>query len=458
MRKVLYIGHSFHLKTKSTQFFIDILKERFDVKFLWIDPYTESYEGLEDAKGQSFDLIILFQMALDLHFLHQNFKFQKAVYIPMYDAVSNLEGPKYSQFTAYKNFGIVCFSKTLYDGLASRGYDAVYVQYFPEPQVVTDWGDTESVFFWQRLTALNIRTVTRLLPNLSIRHIHIHKATDPKNLFVPPDTETKYSYTYSEWFEDRQDMDKVLCASALYIAPRFKEGIGMGFLNAMAQGRCVIAPDVPTMNEYIVNGKNGLLYDIRTMQALRKADIRAMQENALKTIADGYKNWQSDKVRLLNWLDEYCRNPLRDITIAPEDSGIKVKELEERSCKLSKYFRLLGNWLDVEIQAADFFAYFRKRNIQTVAIYGMGRVGKLLYDKLRKYKKINIAYVIDRSFPAFFDLPVYKPSDNLPEVDCIIVSINSQFDGIKTQLEEVTSVPVVCIDEIVNEASAENSK
>lgn len=454
MRKILYIDHSFHLKTKSTQFFIDILKKQFEVRFLWIDPYTESYDGLEDAKGQSFDMIVLFQLILDPHFLHQNFKFTKAVYIPMYDSVSNLEGPRYSVFQAYKNFGIVCFSKTLYEGLISRGYEAVYVQYFPEPQAVTDWGDTESVFFWQRLTALNIRTVTRLLPNLSIRHIHIHKATDPENRYVPPEAGTEYSYTYSEWFDDRKEMDKVLCASAIYVAPRFKEGIGMGFLNAMARGRCVIAPDVPTMNEYIVNEKNGLLYDIRTMQALRKEDIRAMQENALKTIADGYKNWQNDKARLLDWLNGYCRNPPRDITIAPEDSGIKVRELEERSSKLSKYFRLLGNWLDVEIRAADFFVYFKKRGIRSVAIYGMGRIGRLLYDKLRKNGGIDTAYVIDKSFPVFFDLPVYKPADGLPEVDCIIVTVNSQFDAINSELKKVTSIPVVCIDEIVNEAAA----
>lgn len=458
MRKVLYIGHSFHLKTKSSHFFIDLLKKRFDIKFLWIDPYTESYEGLEDAKGQSFDMIILWQMALAPHFLYRNFTFTKAIYIPMYDGVSNLEGPKYSLFTTYKNFGIVCFSKTLYEGLVSRGYDAVYVQYFPEPQTVTEWGDTESIFFWQRLTSLNIRIVTRLLPNLSIRHIHIHKALDPGNRFVPPDTDSRYSYTYSEWFEDRQDMDKVLCDSAIYIAPRFMEGIGMGFLDAMAQGRCVIAPDVPTMNEYIVNGKNGLLYDIKAIQALKKADVRAMQKNALKTIADGYKCWQKDKVRLLDWLDEYCEKPPRTIETASEDFSLEVAALEEKTRKLSQYFRLLSKWLDVEIQAADFFAYFRKRGIQTVAIYGMGRIGRLIYDKLRKNGEIDVLYAIDKSLPLFFDLPVFKPTDSLPETDCIIVSINSQFGDIKTQLEKVTPIPVVCIDEIVNEASAENSK
>ena len=75
-------------------------------------------------------------------------------------------------------------------------------------------------------------------------------------------------------------------------------------------------------------------------------------------------------------------------------------------------------------------------------------------NKLRKYEKINVVYVIDKSFPAFVDLPVYKPTDSLPETDCIIVTANSQFDAINSELRKVTSIPVVCIDEIVNEASA----
>ena len=54
----------------------------------------------------------------------------------------------------------------------------------------------------------------------------------------------------------------------------------MGFLKAMAMGRCVIAPNTPTMNEYIEDGINGFLYDLRNLSPLKIENVREIQKNA----------------------------------------------------------------------------------------------------------------------------------------------------------------------------------
>lgn len=558
MKKVLFVGHSFHLRTKSSQFFIDILREQFELSFLWVDPYTDSYVGLEDAKNNFFDIVLLWQISLDINFLNLNFKFSKAIFIPMYDAVSNLEGVNYSLFEPYRELGIVCFSKTLYAGLRERNYDAMYIQYFPKPKEIKIWGKVDSVFFWQRITNLNIRFLVRLLQNLNIKHIHIHKALDPNHSFIEPYVDSKYKYTYSEWFESKQDMNLVMDNSAIYIAPRPMEGIGMSFLDAMASGRCVIAPNIPTMNEYIIHGQNGLLYDYNSPAAIEKTDIRKLQRNALKTIKNGYKKWQKDKKKLIDWLNRppvrkrpnvhvvsFVKNLYKNqsendfvrlldsvrlqcypnvthtvvelasqdntssllqkyksygwIEVSDSDStknesyrinlpvgtcfcdsrvvsdfvkGIDVSDrivsvsqtseknnknfeeqvsaLRQRCDKFVKYFNLLIVWLNKEIASSDITTYFKKNNIHSVAIYGVGKIGRIFFDKLKSSEDVKVVYAIDKNVSAYKDLTIYRPKDELPPVDAIIVTTNNLFEEIKTELSQVTKNPIICIDDVIN--------
>ena len=61
---------------------------------------------------------------------------------------------------------------------------------------------------------------------------------------------------------DGEEMTIDMLKSTIYIASRPYEGIGMSFLEAMADGRCVVAHDNTTHNEYIEHGKNGFLFDM----------------------------------------------------------------------------------------------------------------------------------------------------------------------------------------------------
>ena len=88
----------------------------------------------------------------------------------------------------------------------------------------------------------------------------------------------------------------------IYIAPRFQEGIGMSFLEAMAMGRCVIAVNEPTMNEYIKPGKTGFLYNLDTVQDLTVGNIRSVQKRTLAFISKGYTKWNKKKNSILKWI------------------------------------------------------------------------------------------------------------------------------------------------------------
>lgn len=301
-KKLLYIGHAYHNKTKSTQFLKDMLEAKYEVEIFDFDPYNDNIQThFQSLTGKSFDVLVIFQIMPSLAQLEKVIKFKKSVFFPMYDGVPERDNPLWLE---YKNTQIINFSKTLHDELKKLGFSSHYIQYFPKPIKIENLGNEKSVFFWQRITPINIHTVEQLLKGNKIEHIHIHKALDPQHEFVEPDSDMAWNLTYSEWFDTKEEMLKTQQQSAIYIAPRLYEGIGMSFLEAMAMGRCVIAPNHPTMNEYIKNGETGYLYDYNNPKPINLNDIQKIQQNTVKFIEEGYARWEKEKGKILEWIEE----------------------------------------------------------------------------------------------------------------------------------------------------------
>lgn len=312
MKHLLYIGHGFHSLTKSTVFLQEMLKEHFEVEYCTMDPQDPaSYANLAAVRRKYYDVVVIFQVMPSIREMRKHILFGHGVFFPMYDyyvggvTVQNPLWAEYSEFT------VINFSKTVHDELTSLGFCSKYIQYFPKPAEKLEYGDEKSVFSWQRIARINPHTVAALLKNFDYDSIHFHKAYDPKEKRIEPEQSMfpGKKMTTSVWYETREQMTEDLKKSAVYIAPRHLEGIGMSFLEAMALGRCVIAADNPTMNEYIVNGKTGLLYELcDTPDPLpRPADIRAIQKAAYDYICDGYARWEKNRYDICKWINGKCR-------------------------------------------------------------------------------------------------------------------------------------------------------
>lgn len=116
----------------------------------------------------------------------------------------------------------------------------------------------------------------------------MHKAIDPRHVWGHQVQNGKIKFLI-------QNGVKIIFLkmqeSSIYVVPREYEGIGMIFWEAMAMGCCVISPDNPTMNEYIKNGKTGILYDLSNSEKVDLSNVREIQKNVLKYIETDYKNW-----------------------------------------------------------------------------------------------------------------------------------------------------------------------
>ncbi|MCP5538049.1 MAG: glycosyltransferase [Akkermansiaceae bacterium] len=306
MNKLLFVGHAFHKKTRSSDFLVELLETQYEVSMRHVDPYSEDpYASLRGLEETHFDVLVCWQIKPPVTFINNHIHYRQGVFFPMYDACPSVS--KIERWYPYRKFHIICFSLTLHRALQRAGFSSHGIQYFPEPAARFTPGRPDQVFFWNRREDINCDTLKQLFKNTPLKRLHIHKALDPNKTFIPPDEQLAEEITYSEWYPQKSDMLRDMSDCAIYIAPRKKEGIGMSFLEAMAMGRCVVAPDYPTMNEYITHGKNGLLYSLQKPEALPELSISEIQETTYQYMVDGRQSWETNKHNILQWLTQAVR-------------------------------------------------------------------------------------------------------------------------------------------------------
>lgn len=297
-KKLVYVGHSYHNKTKSTVFLIDYLKKFFDVEVV----LDESWLGKPFPDLSFIDesyLGVIFFQNLPNQEIFRSVKNDNLIFFPMYDASGGLD---FDFWNSYQHLKIINFSKTLHKKLDNWGFESIYVQYFPEKLEFAP-GKKDEMFFWQRLTRININTITKLFNDSNLK-IHIHKAIDPNQEFIHPrqEDEKKFQISYSDWFETRDEMWDLIKQKGIYVAPREFEGIGMSFLEAMAMGKAVVAVNNPTMNEYIEHGKTGYLFDLENPKKIDLSNIQDVQKSTYEYMQKGFEKWEQDKHIIIDFI------------------------------------------------------------------------------------------------------------------------------------------------------------
>ena len=351
MKKLLFIGHYFHNKTKSSQFILDILASKYEITSFYYNPYTDDDNVFSNIKKSDFDVVVLWQIMPSIVTLKKYVTYKCIAFFPMYDSVEKIDSPIW---TEYKECNIINFCLAQHKKCKKYGLSSYYIKYFPKPQEITDWGDEKSVFLWQRTNLINPEIVKKTLGGLSnFNTLYLHKVLDPNETSKELSHEWKNKVKISTWFDTKEEMNNYMQACALYYAPRKLEGIGMSFLDAMAFGRCVIAPNNPTMNEYIQNGINGYLYSLKQPKKIKIKNIRKIQKNTIKYISDGYEKFQTDKFKILDWLEapveKNINKKLMDDNLSID---YKKKKITLYTIKVTKNYKIYSffNFIKIKIR------------------------------------------------------------------------------------------------------------
>lgn len=260
-KRVLYIDHSFHKKTTSTQFMLEAFQRVANVDEYWDDSWQDGapFDPRQYDKPEP-DLVVLFQTEPT----PELFRYWRCpiVAIPMLDSPYSWAADLCLKAT---NSTVIAFGKKQAEMYERKGIRVIRLRYACDPpaQKTPHAGGLRG-FFWER-GPVRWEHIKKLLGDSPLEALLVKQAPDPnfKASEISDADIEKYRIRFVEPWGSKEDYWKLLSTCDVYFAPRPLEGIGMGYLEAMSMGLVVVAPDGATMNEYIEHGKNGYLYSLQ---------------------------------------------------------------------------------------------------------------------------------------------------------------------------------------------------
>lgn len=310
-QRVFFVDHSFHEKTLSSTFFVDALREEFDVDVFYLTPSMGIDQACLEAAATS-DYVLLWQMDfLAPIFLAMG---KPVVVLPMYDGSANQSG---LHWLAQRGASHINFSLRMHAYVTRLGVRSKLVRYYKPPVTNSERASFDGglrVFLWQRRPehGINVATVEALLGE-QITYLHVHDAPDDATVEGSQYMLRRirsYDFSSSKWFETKGDYLETLSRCNTFVCPRRAEGIGMALLESLARGMLVLATDDATHNEYISNWTNGILFNADNPSPANLGDAAA---------SIGYQAWKGAEIGYKHWLSqlESVPNFIRGTTVPP---------------------------------------------------------------------------------------------------------------------------------------------
>ena len=297
-----YVGHSYHRQTSSTVFLLDLLREHFQLEVVWDDSWQPGKPPLQalQVNASQPDLVLFFQ-TLPVASQLRKIQCPRLFFIPMHD---NIVASSKRRWTELRGSGLrlINFCRDTHNYFGNLGYESLCVQYWPAPVARTPLSDSDTVrvFFWARHRQIGWPVLKALLGEHRPARIILRAAPDPGETPAMPSPKEIAEYRIeliSGWLDKARYLE-LLNSCNVFVAPRLYEGIGQAFLEAMAAGMAVIAPDLPT----ITHARNGYLYSPATATQLDFSSLAGVRERALHDVAAGRTVWQAQERQILDFL------------------------------------------------------------------------------------------------------------------------------------------------------------
>ncbi len=129
----------------------------------------------------------------------------------------------------------------------------------------------------------------------------------------------------------------------------------------------------------------------------------------------------------------------------------KNKQIEagiKNSTKYLDLFRQMNQYLVTKQMDKSIVDYMEKKEYRKVAIYGMSHIAQRVMDDLED-SSIEVVYGIDRRADRLtYNIPIYNPEDELPEVDVIIVTAYD-YEEIYDMLSKKTDYDIISFADMI---------
>ena len=245
---------------------------------------------------------------------------------------------------------------------------------------------------------------------------------------------------------------KIIRRSAGYSITTSKmEGLGRSTIESMMAGNIVIGVDNGGTSEIIGNDKSrGFLYHSGNADDLFNVMISAMdmseskkkeivlnaQEYAKKTFsvkeyAKRILAVYEDALKSFKGYDDNTRKSIREKYLKSKNS---VRSDLFKQNKGDDIVEKIVLWLLSGDGRRNIIKYLEINKIESVLIYGMGRLGTLFFDVIEKHG-ITVKGIIDRNKKYIDDVfEVFLPDDCWPRADAVIVCVYSEEESLKSKI------------------------
>ena len=297
-KRVLVVDHVCHKTTKSFDFFAALLNRSFEVEVF----YYERHYRVRIPK----DKLAWADMIVYLEFLPSRFRItepgKRCVFVPMYD---NAWGSRWQwRRIADSGMAVISFCGRITEHARKCGVKNLLDVRFALPPSPAP-GNPRVAVLWER-GQVGIDQIRKLFtPDDLDKLIVVRRPGGGKALESIPD-EIREAYHVElhegDYLPD-EEYRALLAEPGVYIAPRFKEGIGMTFLEALAAGKLVVSHRDATMDEYVEDGVDGCLVDMRNPGRItlpeKPVDVR------LERARRWHERWKTDETRILDTLRHF---------------------------------------------------------------------------------------------------------------------------------------------------------
>lgn len=300
-KRIAFIDHNFHQKTRSGDFLRKILKSEFYIDDYWWS-FKNKYKLYNDI--EHYDYFFFFQSLLPLEDLLK-IKTKQIIWAPMYD---NLDKSKsFWKKIKFLNIKILSFSDPVKKLCERYGCNYLSLKFADKHNFIKSTNKKKvNIFFWYRnnisiydwINYFNIKDINQILyldrpdPGRKSEKINIQDLKKYKIKLIKKNFFSKIKYI------------KLIRNCDVFVCSRKQEGIGMSFIEALAMGKYLIFHNDYTMKEYVKNKKIG--FSITKNQA-KKIDVGLILKSyryryfyALSL----YNSWLKNKDKLI----KFCKS------------------------------------------------------------------------------------------------------------------------------------------------------
>jgi hypothetical protein len=139
--------------------------------------------------------------------------------------------------------------------------------------------------------------------------------------------------------------------------------------------------------------------------------------------------------------------------IVDKDRRNQIDSLTGQLEKINCINQMLNQWIKNKNSNHMIADYCTDLGYKKIAVYGISYVGERLIEELEN-TDVEVLYGVDKNADnlIYKKLNIMKPTDELPDVDAVIVTAIYYFEEIKEELSKKYRCPIVSLEDIIYDA------